>query len=54
MKSVSNKMVSDWAEAYQFYSQTGGALSHPTETLIRLFKGDYVTGKKIEYQGKYL
>jgi ubiquinone/menaquinone biosynthesis C-methylase UbiE len=52
MKTVSDKMSSDWAEAYQFYSQTRGELSHPTETLIRLFKGDYVTGEKIEYQGK--
>jgi ubiquinone/menaquinone biosynthesis C-methylase UbiE len=51
MKTVSDKMSSDWAKAYQLYSQTGLELSHPTETLIRLFKGDYVT-KKIECQGK--
>lgn len=26
MKTVSDKMSSDWAEAYQFYSQTGGGI----------------------------
>ena len=43
-------MESEWAQAYK----SGPELSYPSETLIRLFKGDYVTGEKIDCQDKHI
>jgi len=52
MSSVSQNMSSGWAKAYKLYQQKGEELAHPSETLVRLFKGNYITGKKLDYQGK--
>lgn len=52
MKSVSEQMSSVWAEAYELYRKKGIELAYPSETLVRLFKGDYVTGQNIDYEGK--
>jgi 2-polyprenyl-3-methyl-5-hydroxy-6-metoxy-1,4-benzoquinol methylase len=49
---VSEKMATDWAASYVISAQTGEELVYPSETLIRLFKGDYVTGKRIDVKGK--
>ena len=45
MKTISEKMSSDWADAYNLYKQSGNDLAFPSETLIRLLKGDYILGK---------
>ncbi|PPT08721.1 hypothetical protein CKA32_004071 [Geitlerinema sp. FC II] len=52
MSSVSQNMSSGWAEAYKLYRQKGDELAYPSETLVRLFKGNYITGNKLDYQGK--
>ena len=49
---VSEKMSRDWSEAYVNTANKGEALLHPPETLVRLFKGDYVTGKRLDMEGK--
>jgi 2-polyprenyl-3-methyl-5-hydroxy-6-metoxy-1,4-benzoquinol methylase len=52
MKSVSEQMSSGWADAYELYRKKGDELAYPSETLVRLFKGDYVTGQKLDFKGK--
>lgn len=52
MRSVSEQMSSGWAEAYELYQKKGDQLAYPSETLVCLFKGDYVTGQKLDYEGK--
>jgi len=49
---VSKKMSHDWAQSYITSAQSGEELVYPSETLIRLFKGDYVTGNRIDVRGK--
>lgn len=41
-----------WAEAYQRFREDGTELLWPSETLVRLFKGDYVKGLDRNYAGK--
>lgn len=45
-------MAEDWARAYKVYEDQNLALSYPSETLVRLFKGDYVTGRREDMVGK--
>jgi len=49
---VSEKMSRDWTSAYMNTAKTGENLAYPSETLIRLFKGDYVTGDRCDMEGK--
>ncbi|HSH01833.1 MAG TPA: class I SAM-dependent methyltransferase [Anaerolineae bacterium] len=53
---MSNKaatdMSHDWAHAYQLYKNRGEDLAYPSETLVRLLKGDYVTGQREDVAGK--
>ena len=41
-----------WAAAYDRFRQEGQALAYPSETLVRLFKGDYVPGLAKDFSGK--
>ncbi len=41
-----------WADAYKKGNAAGVELMWPSETLIRLFKGNYVPGLSKNYQGK--
>lgn len=50
--AVTKKMSTDWANEYQATAESGEELVYPSETLIRLLKGDYITGKHIETRGK--
>jgi len=43
---VSEKMSFDWAKAYVYTAKSGENLVLPPETLVCLFKGDYITGTK--------
>ena len=52
MKTMSDETSNIWAESYKLFKQTGEELAYPSETLIRLFKGDYVTGKREDVSGK--
>lgn len=52
MKFVSKDMAEGWAEAYKDFKESGQDLTFPSETLVRLFKGDYITGESLEYKGK--
>ena len=52
MVSVSRNMVNSWVKAYRREQATGVELAYPSETLVRLFKGDYVTGNKLVLDGK--
>lgn len=45
-------MANAWANAYKKYKNKGEELLYPSETLVRLFKGDYITGKHINFVGK--
>lgn len=49
---VDEKMSIDWAKAYTTNKETGCGLAYPSETLVRLFRGDYVTGEQIDVAGK--
>lgn len=46
------EMAHDWAEAYASDAQKRQELTYPTETLVRLFRGDYVTGEQLHLDGK--
>tara|TARA_B100000315_G_C14490379_1_gene547299 strand:- start:30 stop:731 length:702 start_codon:yes stop_codon:yes gene_type:complete len=48
----SEKMSHDWAEIYRLNEKSGIELNFPSETLVRLFKGNYVKGKPLDYTGK--
>ena len=52
MSANNVSMVKDWADAYKSYKETGIELSSPSETLIRLLKGNYLTGKALNVSGK--
>ena len=53
MACASEKMSHDWADTYKMFKASGSELSSPSETVIRLFKGNYVTGDVISsYAGK--
>ena len=41
-----------WAEMYRKFAAEGSELMWPSETLVRMFKGNYVTGLDKNYQGK--
>jgi SAM-dependent methyltransferase len=41
-----------WAAAHQRYAETGQELLWPSETLVRLVRGDYVPGTDKNYAGK--
>ncbi len=43
---VSEEMSHGWAKTYMDTAKAGVNLLYPPETLVRLFKGDYVTGTK--------
>jgi hypothetical protein len=43
--------AADWAAEYKRLSETSRQLSIPAETLVRLFKGDYVPGMPEVYDG---
>ena len=45
-------MKNVWDKAYKELEQNEQALSYPTETIVRLFKGDYLTGDSIDYKDK--
>lgn len=47
-----NNAFDKWADAYKKYSAEGIELMWPSETLVRLFKGDYVPGLNKQYPGK--
>lgn len=46
------RMSSTWADSYRKMKESGEELSHPSETLIRLIKGNYINGNLIDYKGK--
>lgn len=52
MSVISEKMVKDWANCYVETKVTGVDLIYPSETLIRLLKGDYLTGERPDYKDK--
>jgi len=52
METVSKKMSQGWASSYKTYKESGIELAYPSETLIRLLKGDYITGERIDVEGK--
>ena len=41
-----------WARTYRAFAEQGTELMWPSETLVRLFKGDYVSGLDRCYSGK--
>jgi len=43
---------SKWAETYRKFAAEGSELMWPSETLIRLFKGNYIPGLKRNYAGQ--
>lgn len=52
--TVPANVVTDWVEAYQRQHQLRSGLNYPCETLIRLFKGVFVTGEPLPTQNKRL
>ncbi len=50
--TVNTKMSDDWAKSYVVSAHSGEEMIHPSETLVRLFKGDYVTGHRENLKGK--
>lgn len=49
--TVKPKDHSDWTGAYYQYMADGTALMFPSETLVRLFKGNYVPNMPKDYTG---
>ncbi len=49
---VSEMMSGDWAKHYTHGAKIGESAVYPPETLVRLFKGDYVTGERCNMEGK--
>lgn len=49
---MQNSSFDKWAETYKLFEKEGTGLLWPSETLLRLFKGDYVTGLNKDYAGK--
>ena len=49
---INETMEEDWTLAYNNYKESGQELSTPSETLIRLLKGDYLTGNIENYEEK--
>ena len=47
-----NKAFDKWNKFYREASASGVELAWPSETLIRLFKGNYVSGLEKDYKGK--
>lgn len=45
MPNSSQTMGASWANAYKNFEHLDTTLKMPSETLVRLFKGDYVTGE---------
>ena len=45
-------MAADWAAAYAAFRNSGVALGYPSETVIRLLKGNYVSGAALVCAGK--
>lgn len=45
-------MAKGWASCYQIYKSKGCDLSYPSETLIRLLKGTYLTGEHLTLKGQ--
>ncbi len=52
--SEMGNMASDWATAYDTFRNSNTELAFPSETLIRLFRGDYLTGQLPQVEGKRL
>jgi SAM-dependent methyltransferase len=48
---MSDKAFDQWAEAHKLSIAEGAELVWPSETLVRLFKGNYVPGLKKNYVG---
>ncbi len=48
MTSETQNAFRDWADYYRQATQTGLALAlaYPSETLVRLFKGNYIAGMR--------
>lgn len=42
---------SDWNTAYKVFKERAQDLAYPSETLVRLFKGNYLTGNYVKMQG---
>jgi ubiquinone/menaquinone biosynthesis C-methylase UbiE/acyl carrier protein len=45
-------MAKGWAACYQIYKDRGHDLCYPSETLIRLLKGTYLTGQHLSLKGQ--
>lgn len=45
-------MSTDWARAYDAYRRSDTELSFPSETVVRLFRGDYLTGARPATEGR--
>jgi len=41
-----------WADVYRLYADSGTGLAWPSETLVRMLKGEYVPGLPDDYRGK--
>ncbi len=51
MTQQSKTAFKDWADYYRQASASGEALAYPSETLVRLFKGKYITGMPRDFHG---
>jgi 2-polyprenyl-3-methyl-5-hydroxy-6-metoxy-1,4-benzoquinol methylase len=49
--TAGNMNALGWAEEYRQATENSRQLSYPTETLVRLFKGDYVPGMPKAFEG---
>ncbi len=49
---MSSTSLNNWTAYYRQTSATGTDLMWPSETLVRLFKGNYVPGLEKDYAGK--
>jgi ubiquinone/menaquinone biosynthesis C-methylase UbiE len=43
---------SKWAETYRIFADQGNELMWPSETMVRLFKGNYIPGLNKDYNNK--
>jgi SAM-dependent methyltransferase len=51
-KSSEAPLSQSWSNAHKHFSNSGQELVYPSETLIRLFRGNYITGEVPELNGK--
>jgi len=50
--TVDAKILKDWVDVYTSANQKWEEFTYPSETLVRLFKGSHITGKRLETAGK--